>query len=115
MTTRVSSLARRAALALAAALPLALAAGGPVAAQEPAEAVAETPLPPMENWAFSGPFGVYDTAQLQRGYQVYRQVCSNCHSAKFMSFRNLAEPGGTEFSDSQVKALAGDLQGPGWS
>ena len=107
MTTRLSSFARRAALALAAALPLALAAGGPASAQDAAEpAAAETPLPPMESWAFSGPFGVYDTAQLQRGYQVYRQVCSNCHSAKFMSFRNLAEPGGPEFSDSQVKALA---------
>lgn len=107
MTTRVSSLARRAALALAATMPLALAAGLPAAAQEPAEAAAaENPLPPMESWAFSGPLGVYDTAQLQRGYQVYRQVCSNCHAAKFMSFRNLAEPGGPEFSDSQVKALA---------
>ena len=106
MTTRLPTLARRATLVLAAALPLALAAAGPAAAQEPAESAAENPLPPMESWAFSGPFGVYDTAQLQRGYQVYRQVCSNCHSAKFMSFRNLSEPGGPEFSDSQVKALA---------
>lgn len=64
------------------------------------------PLPPHSGWSFSGPFGVYDTAQLQRGYQVYRQVCSNCHAAKFMSFRNLADPGGPEFSASQVKALA---------
>ena len=103
MTTRVPSLVRTAILALglaAAALP---GASAPARAQE---AEAENPLPPMESWAFSGPFGVYDTAQLQRGYQVYRQVCSNCHSAKFMSFRNLAEPGGPEFSDSQVKALA---------
>ena len=70
------------------------------------EAAGENPLPPHQSWSFSGPFGTYDTAQLQRGYQVYRQVCSNCHSAKFMSFRNLAEPGGPEFSDSQVKALS---------
>lgn len=103
MTTRVPSLVRTAILALglaAAALP---GASAPARAEE---AEAENPLPPMESWAFSGPFGVYDTAQLQRGYQVYRQVCSNCHSAKFMSFRNLAEPGGPEFSESQVKALA---------
>ena len=103
MTTRVPSLVRTAILALglaAAALPM---ASAPAWAEE---AEAENPLPPMESWAFSGPFGVYDTAQLQRGYQVYRQVCSNCHSAKFMSFRNLAEPGGPEFSESQVKALA---------
>ncbi len=90
---------------LAAALLLGLAGAAvlPAAAQE---AASETPLPPMQHWSFSGPLGTYDTAQLQRGYQVYRQVCSNCHSAKFMSFRNLAEPGGPEFSDSQVKALA---------
>ena len=74
---------------------------GAASAQE-----AENPLPPMEHWSFSGPLGIYDTAQLQRGYQVYRQVCSNCHAAKFMSFRNLAEPGGPDFSESQVKALA---------
>ena len=67
---------------------------------------AAEPLPPMEHWSFSGPLGIYDTAQLQRGYQVYRQVCSNCHAAKFLSFRNLADPGGPEFSDSQVKALS---------
>ena len=64
------------------------------------------PLPAHQAWSFSGPFGTYDMAQLQRGYQVYRQVCSNCHAAKFMSFRNLAEAGGPGFSDSQVKALS---------
>ncbi len=64
------------------------------------------PLPPMQGWSFSGPFGKYDTAQLQRGYQIYRQVCSNCHSMKLVAFRNLAQPGGPQFSDSQVKALA---------
>jgi ubiquinol-cytochrome c reductase cytochrome c1 subunit len=93
MTTTAKS------LLLAAGLALGL--GSAALGQE-----AENPLPPMEHWAFSGPFGTYDTAQLQRGYQVYRQVCSNCHAAKFLSFRNLAEPGGPEFSDSQVKALA---------
>ena len=66
----------------------------------------ENPLPPQQSWSFSGPFGKYDTAQLQRGYEVYRQVCSNCHAAKFLSFRNLAEPGGPSYSDSQVKALS---------
>ena len=93
MTTTAKS------LLLAAGLALGL--GSAALGQE-----AENPLPPMEHWGFLGPFGTYDTAQLQRGYQVYRQVCSNCHAAKFLSFRNLAEPGGPEFSDSQVKALA---------
>lgn len=71
---------------------------------------AAEPLPPHQSWSFSGPLGVYDTAQLQRGYQIYRQVCSNCHSAKFMSFRNLADPGGPEFSDGQVKALSASFK-----
>ena len=86
--------------------PLFLALGLTLGTLGAASAEDADPLPPMQSWAFSGPFGTYDTAQLQRGYQVYRQVCSNCHAAKFMSFRNLAEPGGPEFSDSQVKALA---------
>ena len=103
MTTRVPSFVRTAILAFGLAVAVFPGASAPARAEE---AEAENPLPSMESWAFSGPFGVYDTAQLQRGYQVYRQVCSNCHSAKFMSFRNLAEPGGPEFSESQVKALA---------
>ena len=86
--------------------PAALAQAESAGAAQPQDAAAENPLPPTQSWSFAGPFGTYDTAQLQRGYQVYRQVCSNCHSAKFMSFRNLAEPGGPEFSASQVKALA---------
>ena len=64
------------------------------------------PLPPQEHWSFAGPLGKFDRAQLQRGYQIYREVCSNCHSMKFVSFRNLADSSGPEFSDGQVKALA---------
>ena len=91
--------------------PLLLALGlllGPLspALAQGTDNAAEEALPPTQSWSFSGPFGTYDTAQLQRGYQVYRQVCSNCHAAKFMSFRNLADPGGPQFSDSQVKALS---------
>ena len=75
--------------------------GAPAFAQE-----VENPSPPQQSWSFSGPIGKFDTQQLQRGYQIYRQVCSNCHSMHFVSFRNLADPGGPQFSDSQVKALA---------
>ena len=83
----------------------------PAAAQEGGPAVeAESPLPPKQSWSFAGPFGKYDTAQLQRGYQVYREVCSNCHSMHFMSFRNLSDPGGPEFSESQVKALSASFK-----
>ncbi len=67
-------------------------------------------VPEKQNWSFSGPFGTYDHAQLQRGYRVFREVCSNCHSMKFMAFRNLADKGGPEFSESQVKALAAEYK-----
>ena len=58
------------------------------------------------NYSFEGPFGKFDRAQLQRGYKVYKEVCSNCHSMRLVSFRNLAERGGPSFTEEQVKALA---------
>ena len=72
----------------------------------------EFPLkkPPLLSWSFAGIFGNYDQAQLQRGFQVYREVCSNCHSLKYIAFRNLSEPGGPGFTDAEVKALAAEYQ-----
>lgn len=67
----------------------------------------EPATPPMLDWSFTGVFGTYDLAQLQRGYQVYKQVCSNCHSMKLVAFRNLEDLGYTE---EQVKALAASYQ-----
>ncbi|MGH6835022.1 MAG: cytochrome c1 [Methylocella sp.] len=64
------------------------------------------PNPPRQAWSFHGPFGRYDQAQLRRGFQVYHEVCSNCHSLALVALRNLADPGGPGFSDAQVKALA---------
>jgi ubiquinol-cytochrome c reductase cytochrome c1 subunit len=58
------------------------------------------------SYSFEGPFGTFDRAQLQRGYKVYKEVCSACHSMNLVSFRNLGEPGGPEFHEGQVKALA---------
>ena len=58
------------------------------------------------SFSFEGPFGHFDRAQLQRGYKVYKEVCSNCHSMQYVSFRNLADHGGPEFSEEEVKALA---------
>jgi ubiquinol-cytochrome c reductase cytochrome c1 subunit len=60
-----------------------------------------------QKWSFSGPFGQFDQAQLQRGFQVYKEVCSSCHTLKRVAFRNLAQPGGPEFPVEGVKALAG--------
>ncbi len=57
-------------------------------------------------FSFEGPFGQFDRAQLQRGWEVFRQVCSSCHSLNYLRFRNLAEPGGPEFTVEQAKAFA---------
>ena len=71
-----------------------------------AEGGHDTPLPPRNDWTFAGPFGTFDKTQLQRGFKVYREVCSSCHSMGLVSFRNLAQPGGPGFTEGQVKALA---------
>jgi cytochrome c1 len=47
---------------------------------------------------------------LQRGYQVYTEVCSSCHSMKYLSYRNLAEKGGPEFTEEQAKAIAASFE-----
>lgn len=61
-------------------------------------------------WSFDGPFGVYDHSQLRRGYKVYKEVCSTCHSMNLVHFRDLGEKGGPEFSEAEVKALAAGYQ-----
>jgi ubiquinol-cytochrome c reductase cytochrome c1 subunit len=94
----------------------------PVAAQEAAPA-AEAAEPAHETgeaaasgghgveiakqpWTFAGVFGTFDTHQLQRGFQVFKDVCASCHGMRLLAFRNLSESGGPEFSEDQVKALA---------
>ena len=62
------------------------------------------------NWSFKGFTGKFDRASLQRGYQVYTEVCASCHSMKLLSYRNLAEEGGPEFSEDQVKAIASNFE-----
>lgn len=63
----------------------------------------------QQPWSFSGFFGTFDRAQLQRGYQVYQDVCAGCHSMRLLSYRNLSEAGGPEFSLEAVKALAAEV------
>ena len=58
------------------------------------------------DWSFKGLFGKFDRGSLQRGYQVYTEVCASCHSMKYLSYRNLSEKGGPEFSVEQTKAIA---------
>ena len=62
------------------------------------------------DWSFKGLFGKFDRGALQRGYQVYSEVCSSCHSMKYVSYRNLAEKGGPEFSLDQAKAIASSFE-----
>ena len=62
------------------------------------------------DWSFKGPFGKFDRSALQRGYQVYQEVCSSCHSMKYLSYRNLVEEGGPEFSVEQAKAIAASFE-----
>lgn len=59
-------------------------------------------------WSFAGPFGTFDPQQLQRGLQVYREVCSSCHSLSLVAFRTLASEHGPHFSEDAVKALAAE-------
>ena len=74
-----------------------------------AQADAEQPNPPRQSWSFSGMFGIYDKAQLQRGFQVYKEVCSTCHALS-IPFRTLTDPDGPGFSEDQIRTLAATYQ-----
>ncbi len=87
-----------------------------------APALAASTQAPLKDvhWSFEGPFGHYDQRQLQRGYKVYHEVCSSCHSMNFVAFRNLGDPGGPFWDPKYpnpndnpvVKTLAKDVQYP---
>jgi len=69
----------------------------------------EPPTPPSRHWGFEGPFGTYNRAAAQRGYQVYKEVCSACHSLNMLAYRNLTE---LELTADQVKSLIADTTVP---
>lgn len=85
------------------------AASGAAMAQDGHSAAEPTHFPinkPAElSWSFAGPFGTYDKAQLQRGFKIYREVCSACHSMDMVAFRTLE---GLGYSEAQVKAIAAE-------
>ena len=86
---------------------VALAGAGAVLAEE-----AEVQLP-KRDWGFDGPFGTYDRAAAQRGFQVYKEVCSACHSLSYVHYRDLGPAGpdgGIGFSEEEVKAIAAGVQ-----
>ncbi len=70
-----------------------------------------TRLPAKDiDFSFEGPFGKFDRAQLQRGFQVYKEVCASCHSLNYVSYRELGEADGPGFSEAEVKALAAEAK-----
>lgn len=91
---------------------LAIAASFSFATAAIADESHETPHPEKQEWHWQGVFGSFDRQQLQRGYQVYKEVCAACHAMHLMSFRNLSQPGGPEFSEAQMKAIAAGFQVP---
>lgn len=80
----------------------ALALSAPVLAND-----ALPPHAPPTGWPHAGAFGTYDRAALQRGFQVYKQVCSTCHALRYLSYRDLADLG---FNAAEVKAIAAEYQ-----
>jgi ubiquinol-cytochrome c reductase cytochrome c1 subunit len=82
----------------------------PAPEQQPSAAFYEHGHGPEGGFSFDGPFGKWDMAQLQRGYQVYKEVCAACHSLKYVAFRNLQQLGYTE---AEVAAEAASWTIPG--
>lgn len=70
-------------------------------------AASEAPVPPAQSWSFSGPFGSYDRAALQRGFQVYKDVCAGCHSLRHVYYRDLAALG---YNEDEIKAIAASVE-----
>ncbi len=70
------------------------------------------------DWGFKGPFGTYDRPAMQRGYQVYREVCASCHALEHLAFRHLGDKGAPFYIEDypnpndnpDVKAFAKDWQ-----
>jgi cytochrome c1 len=88
-------------LAIAALLGLAVAGFGT------AHAAGDTPEAPDHDWKHTGVFGTFDRSELQRGFQVFQEVCASCHSLQYIAFRNLFEIG---FDVDQIKAIAAEYE-----
>lgn len=78
-----------------------------IALSTPALAAGDAAHPPATDWSFKGLFGTFDRAALQRGFQVYTEVCAACHSLRLMSYRNLSDIG---FKEEQVKKIAAAVE-----
>jgi ubiquinol-cytochrome c reductase cytochrome c1 subunit len=69
----------------------------------------DAPTPPAQHWSFDGPFGSFDLAAAQRGFQVYSEVCALCHSMQYLHYRDLE---GIGLTDDQIKAIAAAVTVP---
>ncbi len=78
-----------------------------VAEEAPAADAHHVPQAPKMDWSWNGPFGTFDRPSLQRGFQVYKQVCAACHSMNRVYFRNLAALG---YNEDEIKSIAGEYQ-----
>ncbi len=78
-----------------------------ISAATPALASGDADPPKSPGWSFDGPFGTFDRAALQRGLQVYQEVCAGCHGLEYIAFRNLTEIG---LSEDQAKAFAAEFE-----
>jgi cytochrome c1 len=67
----------------------------------------DTPRAPKQEWSFGGLFGTYDRASAQRGFQVYKEVCSGCHGMNLLSYRHLS---GIGFSEAEIKVIAATVE-----
>lgn len=85
-----------------------LAAALLLGALSPAAQAEEHVTVDKQDWSFSGVFGQYDQAQLQRGLKIYRESCSACHSIEFLPFRALAEETGPNLSQEAVQQIASE-------
>lgn len=71
---------------------------------------AEAPTPPSQRWSFDGLFGTFDRAALQRGFQVYKEVCAACHSLNFIRYRDLGGRYGLGYNEDEIKAIAAQYE-----
>lgn len=71
-----------------------------------AQALDEAKTPEARAWSWEGPTGHFDRAALQRGFQVFKEVCASCHTLNYVPFRMLGDPGGPGFNEAEVKAIA---------
>ncbi|PRY21243.1 ubiquinol-cytochrome c reductase cytochrome c1 subunit [Aliiruegeria haliotis] len=90
-------------IALSAATALAISGGAALAAG------GESHIHDVQ-FSFEGPFGAYDQMQLQRGLQVYTEVCAACHGLKYVPIRTLADEGGPQLPEDQVRAYAAQME-----